>query len=124
MRALKTELDHIFAEGLEARFARHQALAERTRAWAAMRGFAMFSEAGYHSPTVSAIANTLNIDVNDLNRFLRERGMVISNGYGNLKSQTFRIAHMGTVTLDEMDHLLSTIDEYLEQTLSNPPGVL
>jgi predicted phosphoserine aminotransferase len=116
MRALKVELDHIFAEGLEARFARHQALAERTRQWAAMRGFGMFSEQGYHSPTVSAISNTLKIDVVDLNKFLRERGMVISNGYGNLKGQTFRIAHMGHVTMEDMDKLLSTIDEYLEQT--------
>jgi aspartate aminotransferase-like enzyme len=51
-----------------------------------------------------------------LNKFLRERGMVISNGYGNLKGQTFRIAHMGHVTMEDMDKLLSTIDEYLEQT--------
>jgi predicted phosphoserine aminotransferase len=115
MRAFKVELDHIFAEGLDARFARHQALAERTRQWAAIRGFEMFSEEGYHSPTVSAISNTLKIDVADLNKFLRERGMVISNGYGNLKGQTFRIAHMGYLTMEDMDRLLSTIDEYLEQ---------
>lgn len=115
MRALKVELDHIFSEGLEARFARHQALAERTRRWAVGRGFAMFSEDGYHSPTVSCISNTLNIDVGDLNKFLRQRGMIISNGYGNLKGLTFRIAHMGDVTGDEMQSLLSTIDQYLDR---------
>ncbi|MFC1975920.1 pyridoxal-phosphate-dependent aminotransferase family protein [Chloroflexota bacterium] len=116
MRALKMELEHIFEEGLEARFARHQALAERTREWVAGRGFGMFSEEGYHSPTVSAVANTLEVDVNGLNQFLRERDMVISNGYGNLKGQTFRIAHMGWLTMEDMDKLLSAIDEYLETT--------
>lgn len=116
MRALKLELDYIFAEGLDARFARHQELAERTRSWAAARGFGMFSEEGYHSPTVSCVANTLNMDVGGLNKYLRERGMVISNGYGDLKGKTFRIAHMGWITLDDVDRLLSAIDEYLEQT--------
>ena len=113
MRALRTELDHILEEGLEARFARHQALAERTRSWAIERGFKMFSEEGYHSVTVSTISNTLNIDVAALNKFLRERGMLISNGYGNLKGATFRIAHMGYLTIDDMDKLLAAIDEFL-----------
>ncbi|MBN1994251.1 MAG: alanine--glyoxylate aminotransferase family protein [Anaerolineae bacterium] len=116
MRALNLELDHILAEGLAARFARHQVLAERTRQWAAMRGFGMFSEAGYHSPTVSCLANTLEVDVGALNKFLRQREMIISNGYGNLKGKTFRIAHMGWLTMEDMDKLLSTIDEYLETT--------
>jgi aspartate aminotransferase-like enzyme len=116
MRALKVELDHMFDEGLDARFARHQELAGRTRSWAAARGFKMFSEEGYHSPTVSCVANTLEMDINGLNQFLRERDMVISNGYGNLKGKTFRIAHMGWITLDDIDRLLAAMDEYLEAT--------
>ncbi|MEW5961125.1 MAG: alanine--glyoxylate aminotransferase family protein [Chloroflexota bacterium] len=113
MRALRAELDHIFAEGLDARFARHQALAERTRQWAQEAGFKMLSEEGYHSPTVSNIANTLDISVGGLNKFLRERGMVISNGYGSLKDISFRIAHMGWVTLADMEWLFSAIDEFI-----------
>ena len=113
MRALKVELDHIFAEGLDTRFARHHALAERTRQWAAGRGFEMFSESGYHSPTVSNVSNTLKMDIGALNKFLRERGMVISNGYGSLKGSAFRIAHMGYVTAEEMDTLFAAIDEFL-----------
>lgn len=113
MRALRVELNHIFAEGLDQRFARHQALAERTRAWATERDFTMYSEEGYHSPTVSNIANTLNVDIGDLNKFLRSQGMVISNGYGDLKGKAFRIAHMGHVTAEALEHLLATIDRYL-----------
>ncbi len=75
----------------------------------------MYSEKGYHSPTVSNVANKLNIDVGGLNTFLKERGMVISNGYGNLKGKAFRIAHMGDVTVEEMETLFSTMDEYLNK---------
>lgn len=115
MRSLKVELDHIFAEGLEARFARHQALAERTRRWARDKGFKMFSEEGYHSPTVSNISNTLEINVGELNKFLKERDMVISNGYGSLKNIAFRIAHMGWVTSQDMDKLFASIEEFMSK---------
>ncbi len=113
MRALNVELNHIFAEGLEARFARHQALAEKTRAWALGKGFKMVSEDGSHSPTVSNIANTLELSVSELNGFLQERGMTISNGYGKLKNISFRIAHMGWVTEADMDRLFNAVDEFI-----------
>src|SRR5512137_2315375 len=47
--ALASKLEDIFSEGLEARFARHLRLAERTRAWAAGHGFTLFPEAGFES---------------------------------------------------------------------------
>jgi len=48
-----------------------------------------------------------------MNAFLLERGMRIANGYGSLKGKTFRIAHMGELTVEDVDKLLVTIDEYL-----------
>lgn len=116
MRALNVALDHILAEGLEARFARHQAMSERTQQWVADRGFEMFSAAGYHSPTVSNIVNTRHIDIGALNTYLREHGMVISNGYGPLKEKAFRIGHMGDISLAQLDELLSHIDQFLEMS--------
>ncbi len=110
--ALDRQLDRILAEGLEARFARHAALARRVQEWARQR-FALFAEAGYESPTVTAITNTRGIDVEALNRFLRRHGMLISNGYGRLKGQTFRIAHMGDVTQGEIEALLERIDAFI-----------
>jgi aspartate aminotransferase-like enzyme len=44
---------------------------------------------------------------------LRERGMQLSNGYGKLKGETFRIAHMGDLTPDEIEELLSALDAFL-----------
>jgi aspartate aminotransferase-like enzyme len=42
--------------------------------------------------------------------------MVISNGYGSLKDVSFRIAHMGDVTMDDMERLFANIEAYLDQT--------
>ena len=113
--ALERQLtDIINGEGLEARFVRHAELAAMTRAWVSERGFEMFPAAGYESPTVSSVKNTLNIDVVGLNAFLSERNMVIANGYGKLKGETFRIAHMGDVSSDNMQTLFDAIDAYLE----------
>ncbi len=111
--ALDLQLDRILAEGLAARFARHADLAARVQAWAAER-FALFAEESYRSPTLTTVANTRQINVDALNAFLRERGMLISNGYGKLKGETFRIAHMGDLTRDEVEELLSALDEFLQ----------
>jgi len=42
------------------------------------------------------IKNTRGISVADLNKELGKRNLALSNGYGKLKEQTFRIAHMET----------------------------
>src|SRR4051812_23653588 len=51
--ALSSKLDDIFAEGLDARFARHKKLAEMTRAWAAGHGFTLYPEKGFESVTLT-----------------------------------------------------------------------
>jgi predicted phosphoserine aminotransferase len=113
MFATDKQLDYILAEGLENRFARHQRMAEATRAWVAENGFEMYSEAGYHSPTVSNIANNRGIDLKALNKFLDAKGMVISDGYGKLKDKAFRIAHMGDLTEQDMRELFDAMGEFL-----------
>jgi aspartate aminotransferase-like enzyme len=112
MFALDYQLDRILAEGLEERFARHRAMAEYVRNWAKTH-FALFPEERYCSDTLTVITNTRGINVGELNKRLGERGFVISNGYGDLKEKTFRIAHMGDVTLEEVKELLANIEELL-----------
>ena len=113
MYALDLQLDRILQETMPVREARHRAMAERVRAWA--RGhFGLFAEPGYQSITLTAVANTRGIDVAALNARLAERGVVIGNGYGRLKDQTFRIAHMGEIREGEIEELLGWIVEILE----------
>ena len=47
--ALASRLDDFFAEGLDARYARHAKLAQMTRDWAARHGFNLFPEKGFES---------------------------------------------------------------------------
>lgn len=111
--ALDVQLDAMLAETLEARWARHLAMRRRVIDWAHARGFALFAEEEYASPTVTTVANTHGISVAELNRFLRTRGMVLSNGYGKLKEKCFRIGHMGDWQVADIDDLLANVDDYL-----------
>jgi aspartate aminotransferase-like enzyme len=113
MFAADKQLDDILAEGLENRYARHEKMADMTRNWARRCGFEMFSEEGTHSPTVSTIANTRNVDIAALNKHLKSRGMMISNGYGKLKDKTMRIAHMGDCQPEHLEALFAAMDEFL-----------
>ena len=113
--ALDKQLTDMLAEGMEARFARHIAMRDRTIAWATERDFVLFAAPGYESPTVTCISNTMHMDIAALNKFLRQRGMIISNGYGALKGKNFRIAHMGDMQTDDLEELFMAIDEFITQ---------
>ncbi len=110
MFALDFQLDRILEEGLENRFARHLQMAQVVRSWAKEK-FELFPEEKYASNTLTTVKNTRGISVGDLNKKLGEQGYMISNGYGDLKEKTFRIAHMADATLDEVRTLLALIDK-------------
>lgn len=94
-------------------YANHQERADLTRNWARER-FELFAEKGYESVSVTSIRNTRGTSIADLNGFLREKhGMILSNGYGDLKEKTFRIGHMGANDLAAHQQLLDAIDEFL-----------
>lgn len=112
MFALDYQLDLILAEGLENRWARHAEMAKYIQDWA-RKYFALFSDEKYLSNTVTCIDNTRGISVADLNKALAERGMTLSNGYGDLKEKTFRIAHMADATMADMKKLTTAIEEIL-----------
>jgi predicted phosphoserine aminotransferase len=116
MYALDQQLQDMLAEGLDARFARHARLADLTRGWARTAGFRTFPEAGYESQTVSCIANTRDIDVSVLNKYLGTQQMHLSDGYGTLKGKTFRIAHMADLTETDMHELFTACDAFLAKS--------
>lgn len=112
MYALDYQLDRILEEGLENRFARHLEMAKVVRQWT-KEHFELFPEEKYASNTLTTIKNTKEISVAELNKKLGERGYMISNGYGDLKELTFRIAHMADTTPDEIKELLRVIDDII-----------
>jgi aspartate aminotransferase-like enzyme len=112
MFALNYQLDRILGEGLEKRYARHKEMAEFTRAWAKQH-FALYPEERHASVTLTTITNTRNINVANLNAELAKVGMQISNGYGDLKEKTFRIAHMGELTMMDVREVTAAIEKIL-----------
>ncbi len=113
IQALNQQMDDILAEGLENRWARHIAMAETVRAWARQH-WELFPDERFLSNTVTTIKNTRGISVADLNTELGKRGAMISNGYGSkLREKTFRIAHMGDLTVADITWLLGEIDDIL-----------
>jgi aspartate aminotransferase-like enzyme len=113
LNALDQQLTDMLAEGLDARYARHAHLAALTRSWAISRGYALFAEPGYESLTVTCISNTRATDIGALNKYLATRHMHLSDGYGSLKGNTFRIAHMADLQESDMQELFGAIDDYL-----------
>lgn len=107
--ALDAQLGRMLAEGLDARFARHRAMAEACRAWARDR-FALYPEPGFESVTLTTVANSRNVPVEKLAERMSERGYVMDKGYGKIRSKTFRIAHMGDRTPEELRAFLDALD--------------
>ncbi len=111
--ALDLELDRILKETMKGRYERHLEMAKFTRDWV-NKHFALFAEPGYESVTLTTAANNKGISVADLNKQLGEKGLQISNGYGKqLKEKTFRIAHMGDLTMDDMKEVTGAIEQVL-----------
>ncbi len=118
--AMKKQLSRFEDEGLENRFKRHFEMAEYVRNWAKKNGFEMFSEEGCQSNTVSCMVNTKKIDFEKIKKELATKGYSIDSGYGKLnkkleaegKDNTFRIAHMGDLTIEEIKELTGELEKY------------
>jgi aspartate aminotransferase-like enzyme len=110
-------------EGLEARWARHQAMAERTWAWAeglgdrTGRDFSVLAPEGYRSPTVTSVTLPEGLSGPDIVAAARAKGFTLAPGYGKLKPSTIRIGHMGDHTMTELETILAVLDEVIDDRI-------
>ncbi|HEX6809243.1 MAG TPA: alanine--glyoxylate aminotransferase family protein [Gemmatimonadaceae bacterium] len=116
--ALQVQLQQIAAEGIEARWARHAAMAERCWQWAGemtQRGtpLGVLAPPGCRSPTVTCLTLPPGRTGPAVTAALAARGWTIGAGYGELKDATIRIGHMGDHTVAELDALLAQLAEVL-----------
>jgi aspartate aminotransferase-like enzyme len=114
--ALRVQLQHIAAEGIEARWARHAAMAERCWQWAdemTQRGIPLgvLAPPGFRSPTVTCLTLPPGRTGPAVTAALAARGWTIGAGYGELKDATIRIGHMGDHSVAELDALLAQLAE-------------
>ncbi len=120
--ALDAQLKRIAANGgIEARWARHQAMQQRVERWvkekgAALGGVDFLPKAGRRSWTVSCLkvpaGGTLTGGA--VAKKMEARGLTIGAGYKALKDSTFRIGHMGDHTVEGLENLLAHLEEVLK----------
>jgi len=106
---LERQLDEILrVETLEKRFARHREMRditlERTASYATIAG-----DRTYASTTVSALRPSKSAD--SIRSEMKKRGFTIGGGYGEWKDSTFRIGHMGDITIDALNAMLAVLGE-------------
>ena len=117
--ALDAQLARIAAEGgIEARWARHDAMRKRVERWSAEQGEALgvafLPIEGRRSWTVSCLRLLKEGKAGGaLAKTMEQRGYTIAPGYGKLKDATFRIGHMGDHTVAELEVLLGQLAEVL-----------
>ncbi len=116
MSALHLSLTRILEEGLEARWARHERVAQALRKGLEALGFAPVArEERYASPTVTAMRTPEGVEAGTILRFLKEElGVLIGGGLGQLKGKAIRVGHMGpTARMGEIVSLLYGVEEAL-----------
>jgi len=109
--ALNYQCQKLLAEGMENVWQRHKEMGDYVRTWAKGK-FDLFCDEKYASNTLTTVKNIREINVAETIKAIQEKhNTIFGNGYGKLKEQTFRIAHMGDITIDDLKELLGWIDE-------------
>lgn len=111
---LQHQLNVIFDEGPENRFARHTRLNDTVHEWVRARGFEFLAPEGFRSKSLTCVKNNREIDVAKLQGILRDdHQLQLDGGYGKIKGKTFRISNMGDETDETIANLLAAIDDGL-----------
>ncbi len=111
--AVNYQAGRLVSEGMENVWARHKKMAEYVRDWA-KKNFELFAPEEYASNTLTVLKNNKGIGVADTIKALQQKhNTIFGNGYGKIKEETFRISHMGDVTLDDLKELIGWIEAEL-----------
>jgi predicted phosphoserine aminotransferase len=116
--ATEQQLGHIMVEGMDARWARHEAMARRMWAWVDEQrdrgaGVGILAPEGARSHTVTCLTMPEGTKGSDVAAAMKTKGFTIATGYGALKDDMVRIGHMGEHTVDELDAVLYALAEVL-----------
>lgn len=107
--ALSRQLGDILrGETLAARYQRHRTMRdvtiERTSSFARLR-----TDRDHASNTVSAL-EPLHKKAEEIRTEMKKRGFTIGGGYGDWKESTFRIGHMGDISLADLNAMLDVLE--------------
>ena len=108
--ALSVSLEMMLKEGLPGIVARHARVGKTTRDGIKSLGLSLFADENCASNTVTAVAATDGLDTKNLLKIMREEHrIVLAGGQQSLDGKIFRIGHLGWVTEDDIETVISAL---------------
>jgi aspartate aminotransferase-like enzyme len=108
--ALSVALDMVLKEGLANVIARHARVGSAARNGAKSLGLSLFAEESHASNTVTAVSSSNGLEAKKLLRILREEHqIVLAGGQQSLDGKIFRIGHLGWITEDDIETIISAL---------------
>ena len=114
--ALSVALEMMLKEGLSNIIARHARVGKAARDGVKLLGLSLFADESHASNTVTAIAASNGLDTKKMLKILREEHkIVLAGGQQSLDGKIFRIGHLGWVTEDDINTVISALKVVLPQ---------
>jgi len=114
--ALSVSLEMMMKEGLPNIITRHARIAKLTRDGVKSLGLPLFADENYASDTVTSIAAPDGLDIAKLRQIMKdEHHIVLGGGQQKLKGKIFRIGHLGMVTEEDIEQVISALKVALPQ---------
>jgi aspartate aminotransferase-like enzyme len=108
--ALSVSLEMMLMEGLPNIIARHARVSKVARDGIKSLGLPLFAEESYASNTVTAVRSPDGLEVKKMLQILREEHQVVlAGGQQTLSGKIFRIGHLGWVTEDDIETVISAL---------------
>ena len=119
---LEAEVVEVEREGVEARWARHDAMRTSVEGWAGQvrrdtcLDIGILARDGARSPTVTVLQLPAGVSANAVISDVATRGFLIGSGYGDMAATSVRLGHMADHTVEELGGCLSAIGDSLLAT--------
>ena len=108
--ALNVALDMMMKEGIQNVFDRHVKLASMARQGVKDLGLQLFADEKYASNTVTAVRAPEGFDANDLRKVMKDKyDVVLAGGQQDLNGKIFRIGHLGYVSENDINEVLTSL---------------
>src|SRR5262249_46575842 len=113
--ALDEALDELLEETVAGRVQRYHTAASFLREGFARLGLRLMLPSASQSNSITSMFLPEGTTYVKLHDDLKERGFVIYEGQGRLQTTIFRVANMGSLTLDDFGSFLSELETVLRQ---------
>ena len=108
--SMDVALDMMLKEGSANIFARHARVSKAAREGVKSLGLSPVADEKYASNTVTAVWGKDTLDIKELRHILREEyKIVLAGGQGKLDGKIFRIGHLGWVTENDIEKVISAL---------------